>query len=100
MRSSKNTQSSGTTKSPVSAKSAPNTNSSIAPAAISAPVEPVLDMDDIQGIATPGFFKPHQTLLYIQVPDGREALLHFKAWLSDIAPEVATASITLTDRRH
>ena len=32
------------------------------------PVEPVLDMDDIQGIVVPGFFKPHQTLIYVTVP--------------------------------
>jgi hypothetical protein len=30
------------------------------------PLEPVLDMDDIQGIAVPGFLKPHQILLGIR----------------------------------
>lgn len=63
------------------------------------PVEPILDMHDIQGIAIPGFFKPHQTLLYIQVPDGHQALLHFKHFLGRIAGEVATAAVTLADRR-
>src|SRR5438067_527535 len=64
------------------------------------PVEPVLDMDDIQGIAVPGFFKPHQTLLYVRVPEGRQALLHFKAFLGRVADEVSSAGLTLSDRRR
>ena len=33
-----------------------------------APVEPVLELDDIQGIAVPGFLKPHQTLIGLKLP--------------------------------
>lgn len=65
-----------------------------------APVEPVLDMEDIQGIAVPGFFKPHQTLLYVRVPEGRQALLHFKAFLGRMAGVVSSAGLTLNDRRR
>ena len=64
-----------------------------------APIETILDMADIQGIAIPGFFKPHQTLLYIRVPEGRQALLHFKTFLGRMAGEVASAATTLADRR-
>jgi hypothetical protein len=34
---------------------------------IAGPIEPVLAMQDIQGIVVPGFFKPHQTLIYIRL---------------------------------
>jgi Dyp-type peroxidase family len=65
------------------------------------PVEPILDMDDIQGIAMPGFFKPHQTLLYATLPAGsREVLDHFKTWLARLAENVASAAVTLADRRQ
>jgi Dyp-type peroxidase family len=64
-----------------------------------APVEPVLDMDEIQGIAVPGFFKPHQTLLYLRIPDSQEVLNHFKAFLKASAGQFATAQQTLQDRR-
>jgi Dyp-type peroxidase family len=70
------------------------------PSLIAPPEEPVLDMDAIQGIAVPGFFKPHQTLLYVRVPDGREALLHFKRFLGHLASEVTTAATALEDRRQ
>ena len=99
-KSSINTRSSTTLEGPASAKSRRNAPAAMTPRAISAPLEPVLDMEDIQGIATPGFFKPHQTLLYVRVPDGREALLHFKAWLGAMATGVATAGLTLIDRRR
>jgi len=61
------------------------------------PTEPVLDMSDIQGIAIPGFFKPHHTLLGLTVPAGFEA--KFKALVGAFADEVATAAQTLQDRR-
>ena len=63
------------------------------------PVEPVLDMADIQGIAVPGFFKPHQVLLgllYQRTPERLEALLGF---LRDLTPQVSSAAVTLRDRR-
>ncbi len=65
------------------------------------PYEPVLDMADIQGIAMPGFFKPHHTLLYLRLPpDSREAIDHFKTWLARLADRLATAAQTLDDRRR
>jgi Dyp-type peroxidase family len=70
------------------------------PSLVTPPAEPILDMLDIQGIAVPGFFKPHQTLLYLRVPEGRQTLLHFKAFLGTIADQVATAELTLRDRRQ
>jgi Dyp-type peroxidase family len=65
-----------------------------------APLEPVLDMDDIQGIAVPGFFKPYQTLLYLTLPaDSRETVDHFKTWIGNFATQVSSAQKTLQDRR-
>src|ERR1700722_16540295 len=65
-----------------------------------APAEPVLEMDDIQGIAIPGFFKQHQTLLYLTVPAGsREVIGHFKRWIAEFANQASSASRTLQDRR-
>jgi Dyp-type peroxidase family len=64
-----------------------------------APVEPVLELDDIQGIAVPGFFKPHQTLLGLRVPDGATAAEHFKSLVRALAVEVTDGRRTLLDRR-
>lgn len=38
------------------------------------PAEPVLELDQIQGIVVPGFFKPHQVLLQVIFPDDRAML--------------------------
>jgi deferrochelatase/peroxidase EfeB len=65
-----------------------------------APVEPVLDMDEIQGIAVPGFFKPHQTLVYVHLPRQRDAIDKFRGLLREFLPAVATAAKTLKDRRE
>jgi Dyp-type peroxidase family len=62
--------------------------------------EPVLPMADIQGIAVPGFFKPHQTLLGVFCQDKPRAVRAFKDFLSQTAGEIATARITLEDRRR
>jgi len=62
-----------------------------------APVEPVLEMGDIQGIAVPGFFKPHHTLLYVRLPDNPSVVAHFRKLLGGMP--VATAAETLNDRR-
>jgi Dyp-type peroxidase family len=62
-----------------------------------APAEPILELDDIQGIAVPGFFKPHQTLLGLRVPKGRNA--DFKELVRALAVEVSDARRTLQDRR-
>ena len=63
------------------------------------PVEPVLELDQIQGIAVPGFFKPHQTLLGLRVPDRAGADADFKALVRALAVDVSDARRTLDDRR-
>jgi Dyp-type peroxidase family len=62
--------------------------------------EPVLPMEDIQGIAVPGFLKPHQTLLAAVCDDSPEAVSEFKTFLGRMADEVSNASDTLKDRRQ
>ena len=69
------------------------TNPSFSP-----PVEPVLNMGNIQGLAVPGLLKPHQTLIGIQIPPSFEA--NCKKLLVDLAGEVASADEVLTDRRE
>jgi Dyp-type peroxidase family len=61
--------------------------------------EPVLPMDDIQGIATPGFLKPHQTLVGVICDGSVTAVQSFKRVIGELAAEVATARQTLDDRR-
>jgi Dyp-type peroxidase family len=68
------------------------------PASFTAPVEPVLNMGNIQGLAVPGLLKPHQTLVGIQIPAGFEP--NFKKLLADLAAGVATAAEVLQDRRE
>ena len=63
-------------------------------------VEPVLDMDEIQGIVVPGFFKPHQTLVYVHLPRQRDGIDKFRGLLREFLPAVATAAKTLKDRRE
>src|ERR1043166_7979927 len=63
------------------------------------PVEPVLDMEDIQGIAVPGFFKPYQSLICVRVPPSREKLLQFRAFLRQPEARPSNARETLADRR-
>lgn len=62
--------------------------------------EPVLPMQDIQGIAVPGFFKPHQTLLGVVCQDQPQAIEMFKKLIRETAGEIATAAQTLKDRRR
>ncbi|SUX30570.1 Dyp-type peroxidase [Chromobacterium vaccinii] len=64
-----------------------------------APTEPVLAMDDIQGIAVPGFLKPSQTLLGLRLPMEHDQLLKAKRFLGELAAEVSSARQTLEDRR-
>src|SRR5258707_5485292 len=68
-----------------------------APRSSAEPAEPVLNMDNIQGIAVPGFTKPHQTLIGIKIPDGLEE--KFKELLRHNFPPIATAAQVLADRR-
>lgn len=63
-------------------------------------LEPVLPMADIQGIAVPGFLKPHQTLIGFTVGTGRDAVILFKNFLRMFAKEVSSAGETLADRRR
>ncbi len=60
--------------------------------------EPDLRMDDIQGIAVPGFFKPHQTLLCLRIPDDPEVLAGFRSYM--FAFEVTSGTETLDDREE
>src|SRR5205085_4565011 len=62
--------------------------------------EPVLPMADIQGIAVPGFLKPHQTLLGVVCQDTPQAIQSFRSLLSKTVGEIATAAQTLEDRRR
>ena len=64
------------------------------------PQEPVLPLDEIQGIVVPGFFKPHQTLVGIRMEDSPDAALTFKKLLKDISREISTGKQTLDDRRR
>jgi Dyp-type peroxidase family len=61
-----------------------------------APLEPELELSDIQGIAVPGFFKPHQTLLAIRVPKDIN-LDAYRACLATL--KIADGTETLKDRR-
>jgi Dyp-type peroxidase family len=82
-------------RSKVAAKPAP-----AAPAASNgAPIEPLLEMQDIQGIAVPGFFKPHQTLISIGFPTSRTGLEHLRETLRRLLRQISTAEATLRDRR-
>jgi Dyp-type peroxidase family len=63
------------------------------------PVEPVLEMREIQGLAIPGFFKPHMTLLGLSYGDGL-VLTNFKGLLGKLASEISTAEQTLANRRE
>ena len=63
-----------------------------------APVEPVLELDDIQGIAVPGFLKPHQTLVALRLPAGA-GLAGAKAFLGQLAESISSGTETLEDRR-
>jgi Dyp-type peroxidase family len=62
--------------------------------------EPVLPMADIQGIAVPGFLKPHQTLVGVICKAKPQAIQSFKDFVRSISGEVATAAQTLEDRRR
>jgi Dyp-type peroxidase family len=62
-----------------------------------APAEPVLELDDIQGAAVPGFLKPFQTLIGVRCPKGKESNL--RKFVGGITQHVSDASFTLQDRR-
>jgi Dyp-type peroxidase family len=64
------------------------------------PVEPVLELDDIQGAVVPGFFKPYQQLLGVRCQDSVEHLKNFKTLVLEISKDVTTGSDALADRRE
>jgi Dyp-type peroxidase family len=65
------------------------------------PLEPVLPLDDIQGIVVPGFLKQHQTLLAIAAPKekGKDGPAKLRRFVREFWSEVSTGAETLDDRR-
>lgn len=53
---------------------------------MAAPLEPVLDVNEIQGNSLAGFNKDYQTLVFVQIRDAGK----FRPWLKSAAPAVAT----------
>jgi len=53
-----------------------------------APVEPVLEVDEIQGNILPGFGSRHQVLLGLKFNEGQTA--DAKSWLARLVPSIAT----------
>lgn len=62
--------------------------------------EPLLELDRIQGIAVPGYLKPHQTLLCVRHERGASALGKVKALLGDLSAEITTGRAALSDRQR
>jgi len=60
----------------------------------SAPVEPVLDADEIQGNVVPGFLKPHMALVALAIDDVAAA----KRWLGDVADQLTTLRVAMVSR--
>ncbi|MFO0820871.1 MAG: Dyp-type peroxidase [Pirellulales bacterium] len=69
------------------------------PAPFAPPEEPVLPLQDIQGIAVPGFFKPHQTLIAVSCETTDDAVRKFKSFLLELADDVTTGADALQNRR-
>jgi Dyp-type peroxidase family len=65
------------------------------------PLEPVLELDDIQGIAAPGFLKPHQALVYLRFPQDRQGLRATRTYISELLKKgiISSGAETLKDRR-
>jgi Dyp-type peroxidase family len=61
------------------------------------PDEPVLEVEDIQGIAVPGFFKPHQTLIGLRYTRTEKAIADFQGVVH--ALDIATCAETLANRK-
>jgi len=62
-----------------------------------APLEPTIDADDIQGITAPGFFKPFQTLIGLNYPRTDKGAAAFQRAVASL--EVSSCGRTLEDRR-
>jgi hypothetical protein len=69
-------------------------------AAPGAPLEPVLELGDIQGASVPGFLKPHQALIGISCDDSPENATAFRRFIRNMSSQVATGAETLKDRRE
>jgi Dyp-type peroxidase family len=65
-----------------------------------APVEPVLELADIQGAAIPGFLKPFQTLIGINCDDAVDPIKDFKRFIRALSAKLSTGAETLADRRE
>jgi hypothetical protein len=61
------------------------------------PDEPVLEVEDIQGIAVPGFFKPHQTLIGLRYTRTEKAIADFQRVVHALG--IATCAQTLANRK-
>lgn len=58
-------------------------------AGTAAPVEPVLELNDIQGAAVPGLLKPHQTLIGINCSATFDGVKKFKTFIRSMSDQVA-----------
>lgn len=58
------------------------------------PVEPILDADDIQGNAVPGFMKPRMALSALAI----ENVVQAKGWIGRIAPRMTTLAQAMETR--
>ncbi|MCU1249353.1 MAG: hypothetical protein JWQ49_2382 [Edaphobacter sp.] len=65
-----------------------------------APVEPVLELADIQGAAIPGFLKPFQTLIAINCNGAVDPIKDFKRFIREMSAKLSTGAETLADRRE
>jgi Dyp-type peroxidase family len=63
-----------------------------------APSEPILAVKDIQGVAAPGFFKPHQTLIGLRYARTDKEAADFQRVAGSL--EIADCATTLADRRN
>ncbi len=58
--------------------------------------EPALAGDDIQGNIVPGFFKPHVSVLALEITDSRSA----RQWCTAVAPNITTLSQAMATKRR
>ncbi|HEV2738331.1 MAG TPA: Dyp-type peroxidase [Candidatus Elarobacter sp.] len=63
-----------------------------------APLEPFLEMDDIQGMAVPGFLKPYHTLLGLRTTNDDAGARKLRELVGEITREVASGLDTFRDR--
>lgn len=61
--------------------------------------EPVLELEQIQGIAVPGFIKPYQTLICVRHASDEETIVNVRAFLRQLLPHLTNGNDALADRR-